>query len=153
MFYFKLLLFFSVSFSVMAEHENDANSNQIYTKKSSEKINALNKTTEILRDPTQLSPNFRQALRGITPKGRSASNTKTKKALALPEIELAGKVLAQSKKPKAMLRINKKIYYVSENSALSFVKNNQVITVKVLKVNKDHVKITVSPHNQTLILQ
>ncbi len=153
MFYIKLFVCFSLSFAVLAEHSGNEQSAQIYTDSSASKIDKLNKTTEILRDPTKMSPNFRQALNRITPKNTPINNTKTKQALALPEIELAGKVLVRSKKAKAMLRVNDKIYYVSANSTISFVKDNQVISIKVHEVTKDHVKITVSPHNQTLILQ
>lgn len=157
---------------------------QIYTKESSDNVAALNKAAEVLcdptkalpfpevgksvdkvldkvtekkelpRDPTQMSGNFRQALKNIPNSGanntnpNAANNTPSPN---IPAIELAAKVMGKNKS--VMLRINNHVVQVAEGGQVSLIDSQRVITVRVDSIDKNQVKIFVLPLNQALILQ
>lgn len=156
---------------------------KIYTKQSGEAVDTLNKATEVLRDPTkalplpevgktvdkvlysvtdkkelprdptQMSGNFRQALKNMPTSGANNANPNAQNAAppAIPPIELAAKILGKNKS--VMLKINTRIVQIAEGGRVSLFENQRVITVRVDKIDKNQVKISVLPVNEQLILQ
>lgn len=177
MFCCRTLLLLMFSFAVHAESATPPQPKsglevQVYTKESATNVEALNKATEVLRDPvkafsaseadkkelirdpTQMSGNFRQALKNIPIAG--ANNTNPNAAnntpnLTIPAIELAAKIMGKNKS--VMLRINGRVIQVTEGGRVTLVENQQVITIQVEKIDINQVRISVLPYNEHLILQ
>lgn len=145
---------------------------QVYTKESTDNIAALNKAAEVLsdpvkafsareadkkelpRDPTQMSGNFRQALKNIPASSSNSTNPNApnnKPSRNIPAIELAAKIMGKNKS--VMLRIKDRVIQVAEGGRVTLIENQQVITIRVEKIDTTQVRILVSPHNEHLILQ
>lgn len=109
---------------------------------------------ELPRDPTQMSGNFRQALKnlnagsGANPNSNAAKNNP---ASAMPAIELAAKIMGKNKS--VMLRIKDRVIQVAEGGRMSLIENQQVISIQVEKIDPNQVRISVLPYNEHLILQ
>ena len=110
-------------------------------------------SVEILRDPTEMSPNFRQALRGVRPTENSSNSAQDNAFPKMPEINLAAKILSKKNTPSVILKVNDQSLHVTEGKSASIVDNHQVIEIRVDEIKKTHVSIFVLPHNKQLILQ
>jgi hypothetical protein len=162
----KLLLLSLLSFSLWAE-----DAPQIYTKESIENINKLNKAAELLsspgklfsadkddkkdlpmRDPTQMSGNFRDELKKLNSGGALGNSTSAPASIdKMPTIELIAKVLGKNKS--VMLRVNKQTLQLVEGSKASFTEEQRLMEIQVHKIHQDYVTIVVLPRNETLNLQ
>ena len=116
--------------------------------------------TQPLHDPTQMSGNFRQALRSYTP---SVTNTGTSsESNVVPLIELMGKVYMpvdrQADKTgnndvsSVVLSINEKTFFLKEGAKSSVIIREHIITVSVEEIAENYVRIKLSPSNETLLL-
>jgi len=189
-----LLLLAYTSFSV-AEHLSEPN--MVYNKSSQLTVDNINKTIEIIRDPTQvigasmgnvsvkslknaipdlssltnrkpqplrdpteMSGNFRQALNSYKPKTTTTdSDTESN---AVPTIELIGKVFIPvdplsmdqqyQDRSSVVLNINEKAVHLKEGARSSIVIQEHIVTVSVEEITKQYVKIRLSPSNETLLL-
>lgn len=168
---------------------------QVYTKESAANVEALNNATEVLRDPTkalplpeigkavdkvthtvadkkelprdptQMSGNFRQALKNMGPAPAAAAGTTGNTAAvasaekAIPMVELVAKIMGKNKS--VLLRLKDRTGQVFEGGQISLVEdgkisviNNQsVISFRVDKIDENEVRITVLPYNAKLILR
>jgi hypothetical protein len=102
-------------------------------------------------DPTQMSANFRQELNKHSSSNSNSNTAKSNPENAIPAIELAAKIMGKNKS--VMLRIKDRIVQIAEGDQLSLVENQQVLSIRVEKIDKSQVKIFISPLNKDLILQ
>jgi hypothetical protein len=106
-----------------------------------------------------MSGNFRQALKNISTSGtnnanpNAAANAPPSNAapLSIPAIELVAKLIGKNKR--VVLKINNRIIQLNQGGSFSLVDNQQVITVKVDKIDNNQVKISLLPINKLLTLQ
>jgi len=147
-------IFFGFCSQVFADHEQKpAPGNQVYTQNSSLTVKNLNKAVEVLRDPTAMSGNFRQALRGLPDSSvdqKGSGEAKTAE-LGLPDIELVGKVFSENNPPSVVFKSNDKYYHFEEGDQISRVINHQVVTFHVKEISKHTVRVLVMPFNKSLI--
>jgi len=196
MFFLRLLILFSFSSLALAEHLSQPN--KVYNKASQLTVDNLNKTTEMLRDPTkvigasmgnisitglkealpnmprlsggkdeqvlhdptQMSGNFRQALKSYSPQVPVASSGSSSNSV--PIINLIGKVYIsterlateQSKQEKSsvVLDIDEKTIHLREGDKSSVIIKEHIVTVLVEEITKQYVKIRITPSNETLLL-
>lgn len=107
-----------------------------------------------LKDPTRMNQNFREALKRVVPGSAGAPSGNAAAGTALPEIKLVASVCGMHKdKNHAMLRINDTTEMVSVGEKITTIKNNQLIEIHVLEIDKGHVKVEVQPANETIILR
>jgi hypothetical protein len=111
-----------------------------------------------LKDPTQMNQNFRDALNRVQNKTGTAGNGQgagiAPAGPVLPKISLLASVWgSQKNKSSAMLRINNKTEMVYVGDKITSYENNHIIQIQVLEIQKNHVKITVFPFNETIILR
>jgi len=150
---FLLLGFCTLAF---AEHEQErAPDNMVYNKGSGLTVDNLNKATEILRDPTAMSGNFRQALRGLPGNNAPISETGAKPAapeeFGLPEIEIVGRVYSENKPSTVVFKANGKYHHFEEGDQITRVINNQLVTFHVQEISEHSVRLLVMPFNKILI--
>ncbi|MBE0469704.1 MAG: hypothetical protein IBX55_09395 [Methyloprofundus sp.] len=150
---FLLLGFCSLAF---AEHEQErALDNQVYSKNSALTVDNLNKAAEFLRDPTAMSGNFRQALRGLSENDAPApsSGTVTAKTpdLGLPDIAMVGKVFSENKPATVVFKVNGKYHHFQEGDQITQVIDHQLVTFHVQEIKKQGVRLLVMPFNKILI--
>lgn len=149
----KVFIIFLVC-SAVAFAEQKTEPNQVYSKRSQLNVKNVNKAVEIIRDPTAMSSNFRQALRGL-PGSVAPVSTKTDEAgyqaLNLPEIELVGKIFSENGPPSVVFKARGKYHHFEEGEQVSKVINNQVVTLHVQEITEDYVKLLIMPFNKTLI--
>jgi hypothetical protein len=112
-----------------------------------------------LKDSTLMNQNFRDALNraiqnktGMVENGPGGANI-APVAPVLPKISLLASVWGHKNKNSAMLRINDKTEMVYVGDKITSFENNQLIEIHVLEIQKHHVKITVFPANETIILR
>lgn len=114
--------------------------------------NTTNKSE--LKDPTRMNQNFREALKRVVPNNAGAPSGIAAPGVALPEIKLVASVCGMHKdKNHAMLRINDKTEMVGVGDKITTIKNNQLIEIHVLEIDKGQVKVEVLPANETIILR
>lgn len=107
-----------------------------------------------LEDPTRMNRNFREALKRVSPGNASTTPGVAPPSSTLPEIKLVASVCGMHKdKNHAMLGINDKTEMVSEGDKITAIKNNQLIEIHILEIDKGHVKVEVQPANETIILR
>lgn len=107
-----------------------------------------------LKDPTRMNQNFREALKRVAPSNTGAPSGNAAPSATLPEIKLVASVCGMHKdKNHAMLRINDKTEMVSVGDKITTIKNNQLIEIHVLEIDKRQVKVEVLPVNETIILR
>jgi hypothetical protein len=107
-----------------------------------------------LKDPTRMNQNFREALKRVAPGSAGAPSGNAATGTALPEVKLVASVCGMHKeKNHAMLRINDKTEMVGVGEKITTIKNNQLIEIHVLEIDKGHVKVEVQPANETIILR
>lgn len=163
MFFLPMVLFFC-SFAVLAEHVQSEVAQIEQEKPQLTKENILQKT-EVLRDPTQMSVNFRQALETYQP----AANTTPGKTVVMPMIRLIAKVLAKPTKVAVRLEngeteyieqnhslvaleFNGNIVHLKEQDKTSVIKDNQLFTLVVDEITASYVQVRLLPVNETLLL-
>ena len=127
--------------------------NQVYNASSQTKVAALNKVTEVLRDPTAMSENFRKALRNLPANSpvQSGTDQRELKDLGLPEIEMVGKIFSENAPATVVLKANGKYHHFEEGDQISRVINDQVVTLHVQEISKHNVRLLIMPFNKTLI--
>lgn len=188
---FGLLLF---SFAIHAEQpasptppKSATDDIQVYTKESGANVESLNKAAELLRDPikaltsnkdekkvadkkelprdpTQMSGNFRQALKNMSPAQTPASGTSGNTAASsadkgIPMVELVAKIMGKNKS--VLLRLKDRTAQVFEGGQVSLVEDGRisvidghsVVNFRVDKIDAHEVEITVLPYNAKLILR
>ncbi len=118
------------------------------------------------RDPTQLSGTFRQALQAFQtkPDQREASDEER----VTPDIELVAKVYIPktagefirsaidnqnaSDASSIALKIDEDIVHLREGDMSSIIKNDYIFTLQIVEIAQHHVKLTLQPGNESLIL-
>ncbi len=158
MFFLPFLLFF-FTFTVSAEHVQTEVTQIEQEKPQLTKENILQKT-EILRDPTQMSVNFRQALESYQPADGVLSGGG--KVVNLPIVKLIGKVLApepregeesdERERSVVALEFNGTIVHLREHDKNSIIKDNQLFTLVVDEITPHYVQVRLLPVNETLLL-
>lgn len=152
---FSILLFFCCASSVFAEHTEHRN--QIYNEKSALTVDSINKITEVLRNPTVMSGNFREALKRISPSipvvSAATLNSSSKEEDDMPFIELVAKIIAKDKPSTVVLRVNDHTVHLSEGSKVSQLVNRKIVNIRVDKVTENDVTIFLMPFGQAMVLQ
>lgn len=121
-------------------------------------VKNIHKRVEILRDPTVMSPNFRDALRHLSNNGVSSnedaedtSSASTVQQLGLPDIQLVGKMLSQTGINTVVFKMNEQYFHFEVGDQISKVIDNQVVTLHVQEISQHSVRLLVMPFNKTLI--
>lgn len=150
---FRVLLLILSAPAALAE-QNKPNS-PVYSAQSQLTVDNINKAVGIIRDPTQMSMNFRQALKNIVPEAQAniPATGPAGSANALPFVELAGKVLTPDKPAIAVLRINSHPVHIEEGGSTSMINDGKFLTVRVDEITEQHVKVMLVELNKPLILQ
>lgn len=156
---FWLLGFCSLVFAeqkqVPEQLQEGAPGNRVYSKGSGSKVNNINKTVEVLRDPSAMSGNFRQALRGLQGKSppvtQGVPTAAGAKKFELPEIEIVGRVYSENKPATVVLKANGKYHHFVEGDQLTRVIDDQLVTFHVQEINEHRVRLLVMPFNKILI--
>jgi len=150
---FFLLLGFS-AFSFAEQVQERAPNNMVYNKGSGLAVDNINKVVDILRDPTAMSGNFRQALRRL-PNNQPVSEIGVTPAdpeeFGLPKVEIVGRVYSENKPSSVVLRANGKSYYFEEGDQVTQVIDNQLITYHVQEISEHSIRLLVMPFNKILI--
>jgi len=151
--FFLLLGFSSLVFS--ADEQERAPDNIVYSKGSALTVDNVNKATEILRDPTAMSGNFRQALRGLQGSNAAISESgvtpAAPKEFGLPKIEIVGRVYSENKPATVVFKSNGKYHHFEEGDQLTQVIDNQLVTFHVQEISEHSVRLLVMPFNKILI--
>ncbi len=153
---FLLLGFCSLVFAEQEPLQQEAApDNMVYSKSSGLTVDKLNKVVEVLRDPSVMSDNFRQALRGLSannePVQQSGATPASPQDFGLPEIEIVGRVYSENKPATVVLKANGKYHHFVEGDRLTRVINNQLVTFHVQEINEHSVRLLVMPFNKILI--
>lgn len=148
---FRILLMVALATEAFAEHNNP--NNPLYSTQSQLTVDNINKAVGIIRDPTQMSMNFRQAVKNIAPQVNAPATGPAGSANVLPFVELAGKVLTPDKTAIAVLRINSHPVHIAAGGSTSMVNDGKVLTVRVDEITEHYVKVMLVEINKPLILQ
>lgn len=187
MFLLCFLVLFGWHTTAFAEHLTEPN--QVYNRSSQLTVQNINKTVEVLRDPgkvikekaaeifsentgqstpakqpqlrdpTQMGPTFRQALRSYSPKTTNVNNNAQNQPI-VPTITLAGKVYVppvpmgqkQLEHSSVALKIDGQILHLKEGDSSSVIKKEHLITVTVESISQYAVQIKLLPSGETLFL-
>ena len=114
-----------ISNYLYAEH-NDLKQS-VYSKKSKLTVDNLNKATEIIRDPTQISGSFRNALKNISP---PTSPNKPSMKVMRPVIRLNALVAGAEQNYSAMLKIENEVKLVKTGHRMSIIANNALYEIE-----------------------
>jgi len=141
---------------VFAEHEQErAPGNMVYSKGSGLTTDNLNKAVEVLRDPTAMSGNFRQALRRLpgnnAPVQQGGSTPAHAEEFGLPNIEIVARVYSENKPSTVVFKANGKYHHFVEGDQITRVINNQLVTFHVQEISEHSVRLLVMPFNKILI--
>ncbi len=152
---FYLLIFTTAPFAF--GQEADPN-NPVYNRQSQLSVNNINRVVEILRNPTVMSGNFRQALKDIAPTISSASASVISPSGEyeendMPIIALVGKMITPDMPPSVVIRVNKSTFHLSEGRSASQLVNNKIVNIRVDKITENNVTIFLSPFEQVMVLQ
>ncbi|MGR9114863.1 MAG: hypothetical protein ACU85E_03800 [Gammaproteobacteria bacterium] len=107
---------------------------------------------ELVRDPTRMSENFRQAIKNIVPPAQ-ANVPATGGGDDLPSVELLGKVLTPNQPAAVVLRINERSVHLPKNGSTTTIIDGRLVTIRVDEITKRHVKVRLVEMNQFMILQ
>lgn len=150
-----ILYLVCISPSVYAEHTDKKN--QVYNAHSQLTVDKINKAVEVLRNPTVMSGNFRQALQNLSPRVPEAFAATTSPDIDdqkdMPFISLIGKVISKDKPSSVVLRINDHSVHMTEGGTSSQLVNRKIVNIRVDKVTEDAVTIFLSPFKQTMVLK
>lgn len=149
-------MFIGLAFAIPALAEPISEANQVYSASSQLRAESLNKAVEILRDPTAMSRNFRQALRALPkadapPPSASVAVKEELDDLGLPDIELVAKVFSEYKPPSIVLKVSDKYHDFEEGEQMSQVIDNHLVTMHVQEISKHTVRLLIMPVNKILI--
>jgi len=152
--FFIVLLFCCVP-SAFAEHTEQKN--QVYNAQSQLTVDNINQVVDVLRNPTVMSGNFRQALKNIAPgistATASTSGSNNDEENDLPFIELVAKVVTPDKPATVVLRVNDHTLHLTEGSTASQMVNRKIVNIRVDKITENNVTIFLSPFDQVMVLQ
>ena len=152
---FSIVLLFCYATSVIAEHTEKRN--QVHSAQSQHNVDDINQADVILRNPTIMSGNFRQALKNITPSipavSSSTFNSNGDTENDMPFIELVAKVLAPGKPSTVVLRVNDHTLHLTEGSTVSQLVNRKIVNIRVDKISETYVTIFLSPFEKVMVLQ
>ena len=160
MFFLRILILFGFCSLAFANHTTEPKTepNQVYNHSSQLTVENINKATELFRDPTKMSGNFRQVLKALKPK--TATDASTEGAI-VPQIKLIGKVFVPktsgtfafaNNASSIVLEIDGQVVYLKEGAMSSIIKKEHLITINVEEISQYYVKLIVQPGNETLIL-
>ncbi|MGR9046555.1 MAG: hypothetical protein ACU83N_14790 [Gammaproteobacteria bacterium] len=147
-----IILFAALAPQALAEPNTPKH--QVYSEHSQLTVDNFNKAVGVIRDPTQMSQSFRQAIKAIVPEaqanvpGAAASGGKT-----LPLVELAGKVLTLNNPAAVVLRIDNRSYHLPEGGSTSMIHDDKMLTVRVDEITEQYVKVVLVELNKPMILQ
>lgn len=103
-----------------------------------------------IKDPTQMTGSFSEALKRLSARRGGSGATEFK----LPEIALAAKTFSEDgQNSSALLSINKKLYFVKPGGNFSFMQDNAIYEIAVESIDMHTVRIRIFPLNETLILR
>lgn len=123
-------------------------------KPKSDSVANINALKQFPRDPTQMSGNFRQALKNMPASHGGATganpNAPAQQNL-MPAIELAAKMVGKHKS--VLLRVNKRVVQIAEGGQMSWIEGNQLFNIRIEKISKNQVRVRVLPSNDLFILQ
>ena len=140
--------------TMAVEHNNPKNA--VYSEQSQLTVDNINKAVDVIRDPTQMSMNFKQALKNIAPTQATTvlpETTSSASVQTLPKIELVGKVLCRRKAGTAVIRVDDRPFHVAQGRRLSMFHDGALWTIRVDEVTANHVKLFLVERNEVLILQ
>lgn len=143
-----------VTLAPQALAEPNTPKNPVYSEHSQLPVDNLNEAVGVIRDPTQMSQSFRQAIKAIVPEaqanvpGAAVSGGKT-----LPLVELAGKVLTPNNPAAVVLRINNRSFHIPAGGSTSMIHEDKVLTVRVDEITEQYVKVVLVELNKPMILQ
>lgn len=107
-----------------------------------------------ITDPTQMTGSFSQALKRVTGNaGTSTRNGGTLAAPIFPEISLAAKAIGRSRDKAAMLSVAGKNRMIKEGGRFSFQQDKTLYEIRVDKIERDQVLVTVLPMGKQMILE
>ncbi|NOR68382.1 MAG: hypothetical protein GQ532_01580 [Methylomarinum sp.] len=154
--YLSILLFFCTVSLAFAEHTEQKN--QVYNQKSQLTAENINQAVQILRNPTLMSGNFRQALKNIKPGIPTASaatpfSNDDREEDDMPFIELVAKVMAKDKPSTIVLKVNDHTLHLTEGNTASQLVNRKIVNIRVDEITDSYVKIYLSPFEQVMVLQ
>lgn len=157
MYFLRIFILFGFCSLAYAEHKTEPN--QVYNRSSQLTVDNINKVTELFRDPTKLSGNFRQVLKDLKPK--TATDASTTGAI-VPQIKLIGKVfepkistvlaLSDINLSSVVLDIEGQVLHLKEGAMSSVVKQEHLISIRVEEITQNYVKLNIQPGNETMIL-
>ncbi|WP_431067238.1 hypothetical protein [Methylotuvimicrobium sp.] len=108
--------------------------------------------TEVLRDPTQMSGNFRQAVKNMAPSQVPSSSAGAARQ-NFPTIELVAKAMRTEKAGKVVLRVGNSLLHMRLDNSVSIMHNGALLTLRVDEITAEHVHVHLVEFNQSLILQ
>ncbi|WP_341327413.1 hypothetical protein [Methylotuvimicrobium sp. KM2] len=108
--------------------------------------------TEVLRDPTQMSGNFRQAVKNMAP-AQAPSSSAGAARQNFPTIELVAKAMRTEKAGKVVLRVGNSLLHMRLDNSVSIMHNGALLTLRVDEITAEHVHVHLVEFNQSLILQ
>ena len=154
--YLSILLFFCTVSSAFAEHTEQKN--QVYNQKSQLSVENINQAVQILRNPTLMSGNFRQALKNIKPGVPTASaaspfSNDDGEENDMPFIELVAKVISTEKPSTVVLRVNDHTLHLTKGNTASQLVNRKIVNIRIDEITDTYVKIFISPFGQEMVLQ
>ena len=114
-----------------------------------------------LRDPTVMSPRFREALRNLSPPSTQPmpggqNNAAPPPLPKIPPIRLIGLISGSAGEPSALLEIGKEQpYLVVKGSEISLTSDDSSAggSIEVKSVTRSGVQLLVKPYNKTIILR
>lgn len=104
-----------------------------------------------MRDPTTMTPRFRDAMRQMVPPSAKGGSSVAGSSLA--KLRLVGKGIGGGKPPSALLEFNDQIYLVRQGSQISLAgQGREPLTIRVESITESGVQLVVLPQNERLFL-
>lgn len=150
--YLSILLFFCTVSLAFAEHTEQKN--QVYNAQSQLTVENINQAVQVLRNPTLMSGNFRQALKNIKPNIQTISESSSdNEEDDMPFIQLVAKVIAKDKPSTIVLMVNDHSLHLTEGNTASQLVNRKIVNIRVDEITDSYVKIYLLPFKQVMVLQ
>lgn len=103
--------------------------------------------TPAIKDPTQMTGSFSQALSRITVKPGQGGALQT-----LPNIQLVARAIKHGESKAVLLKVDKQNYLVKQGGKQTVVSNNNTFEIQVEQIENDFVRITLLPLGKVLFL-
>jgi hypothetical protein len=105
------------------------------------------------KDPTQMSPRFREVLRQLTHQETSGDNAAASPASitrssTLPKIRLLGKIEAAHRKPGVVLDINGESGFLDLGHTLTLAGDKSMTTIRAVAIDASEVRLEVSTDSE-----